>query len=649
MIQVIAFILFVTLANVDSWAGCSSVTYTKNVYAQGWKNSGCNCDYWGNCSPSISEIKNTLENSCEPEIQVGTGYYIFGYFAGGNTCSSYSNDNQCGNVGADCYNIAGYCTYTTYCNDKCSADSLACVNQGGNWAFSNTNNQLQCGGKSCQICKDTSWTTYGCVYDVAKGQYKNSIIYHEIKDCLPLQQQTDYYASKCDSSSNDSSLTCMGSTDGVNVYVRGGRGKITTCEADGSCGLAIQKIIAGQCENPNDTPKPNSSGGGGSSSSGWSSSSDNPYSSSSGENSSGSGGGNDGDYSEILDTLHMMHKTQESIDSGVWGMYPYISGLYDGQIELNGTTHDINQNLLTGLDFLSEIRDNTNRLDNIESKTNSIDSKLSTTNSNLSSINSNIDGVKTNTANINRHIQETNELLTNLNAKNWSPEINVEVGGDTNIINVDNQVTVQGDTTIVNITNNVDTSHAPKVIEGLFDNYINAFNSFVDKFTGIFGDTTNPYNSSDTVGTGNREKSLIDSIENKINGDTVPNMRDSLPRAVGNAKTALQTLKDTINHSAYGDSVNAWTNKLLNNGVLSGNGSNSCPQFLQRDFSWDMGPRLGTWHLGKFMYICEPIAGINVTLWQLARTILRAMVAVSCMIWLYRVVVGIDGGSNDED
>lgn len=638
MIQVIAFVLFVTLANVSGWASCSHHT------------SIINNDYPCENGDLREGYEEYVNSQCANTMKQGGLVYINCGLASGKTAVV----NNCGYCTNSSWLSPALVDYTC-CSNKCEADSVACINRGGRWEIGTTAGDVACGGKACQICKDTSWTSYGCVYDVAKGQYRNSIIYHEIKDCLPLQQQTDYYAAKCDSSSNDSSLTCMGSTDGVNVYVRGGRGKITTCEADGSCSLAIQKIVAGQCEDPNDTPKPNSSGGGGSSSSGAYSSSDGESSSSSDDGESSGSGNVNGDYGEILDTLHMMHKTQESIDSGVWGMYPYISGLYDGQIELNGTAHDINQNLLTSLDFLSEIRDNTNRLENIESKTNSIDSKMSTANSNLSSINSNIDGVKTNTANINRHVQETNQLLTNLNEKNWSPEINVEVGGDTNIINVDNQVTIQGDTTIVNITNNVDTTRAPKVIEGLLDNYIGAFNSFVDKFTGFFGDTSGW--NGDTTGWGSSNDSAkkeLDSTLKKSNWvaslgcDTTGGKKcdKSIIGAHGmdSAKTQIRStyraLGDSLRNGAFGDSLENWGNKFTGNGVLSGSGSNSCPSILTRSWHVTIGPTGFDMTIGR--YLCSPIFG-NVTAWTLCRLLLRAGVALACMWFLFKCAVGFKG------
>ena len=39
--------------------------------------------------------------------------------------------------------------------------------------------------------------------------------------------------------------------------------------------------------------------------------------------------------------------------------------------------------------------------------------------------------------------------------------------------------------------------------------------------------------------------------------------------------------------------------------------------------------------------LCTPIAGLNVTLWSVARAFLRFVVAFGCMVWIYCEVVGV--------
>ena len=251
----------------------------------------------------------------------------------------------------------------------------------------------------------------------------------------------------------------------------------------------------------------------------------------------------------------------------------------------------------------------------------------------LNDIKDNTDDIKTNTGttaintgNIDNKLSRTNNLLDSINKKNWNPHIDVQPPEVT--------VNVQGDTNSVTV--NVDTSRAPSEILNLLRNFFGS------------ADTSSNYNPQDTAGAGDEETSMIDSIRAKVGSDTVPNMSDSIPNAVNGVRSKMRAFRDSVNNSAFGDSLTRWENQLLNNGVITGNGSDNCPSLFTRTFTWNMGQKLGTWNIGKFQFICEPISGVGVTLWQLARTLLRAIVAISCMIWLYRTVLGVEG-SNDED
>ena len=262
-------------------------------------------------------------------------------------------------------------------------------------------------------------------------------------------------------------------------------------------------------------------------------------------------------------------------------------------------------------------------------KTIDIDNHLTEIGIDVSHIRTNTEETATNTGSIDNKLNTTNSLLNDIKNKNWNPQINVNpptvnVGGDTIIVNVG------GDS--LNI--NVDTAKAPAEILGFLK--------------GVFGDSTNDYNASDTAGTGTRENDLIAHLDSQVNGG-VPDMRDSIPHAVTGVKGALTGLKDSINNGPYGDSLAVWQNQLLNNGVITGSGSNDCPAPLRRSFSWNFGPKIGTVQLGSLRFICEDALGLGFSLWTLARTLLRAMVAICCMLWIYREVTGTGGGSNDED
>lgn len=421
---------------------------------------------------------------------------------------------------------------------------------------------------------------------------------------------------------------------GYSCYLRDLQsGNTFRCECDGSCSKAMTDLIrpfgeGSNCRNPYKDPNssPSSSDSGNSSDSGGSSPS-------SGTSSSPSSGTSGMDYTDLLNQL--IANTQ-----GVMNNTGDISEWT--QTTMNNTTDIKNEVSNIGID-VGNIRDNTaatkDNTYNIANQMNDLFNQfvnyVGNQNQNQHAINSSLDSIRNSNKSVNGHVQsmdgkltQTNSLLDSLTKKEWG--VSVNVAGDTNIINV-----------------STDTSKAPAEIKGILETFKGAFDDFVSTFNEIFnGDDS--YDATDTAGTGTREKDLKDSINAKVGGDTVPNMRDSIPKAITGVRGSLGALRDSLNGSAYGDSMNVWTDKLLNNGVLSGNGSNNCPQFLTRNFSWNMGP-LGTWNLGSFRYICEPIAGVNITLWALARMVLRAMVAITCMLWLYRVVVGIDGGNNEEN
>ena len=461
----------------------------------------------------------------------------------------------------------------TYCDTKCEADSIACINSGEQWDSQNC---------QCKTCTepDTTFKESSCAYDAEKGKYLNIVNTITRTDCEVTVKEDKYYSLTCDTTCNENSeLTCMGSIDGVNVYLRSCNGKVVKCEADGSCDAAIRKVAAGECENPNDPPSPSSSASGSSSS----------------EQGSSSSGGTGEDWEWLKDSLHAIHVTNRdslgAINHNLENMQPFVAGTYDQVTDLAGTAHDINSNILTSFDFLNDIKQNTY---NTANSTNNINSKLT----------------------------NTNQLLTDLNNKNWNVTVRPEI-------------TVQGDTNIVNVQTDTAKSGA----------------AILDFLKGIFkgADTTNNYNPSDTAGTGHVLDSLMDKIGDLVSDSGYLTVRDSVGVAVTSMHGSYNALRDTLAHSAINDSLNRWKEAITNNGVIQGNGSDNCPSILERDWelNFGLGVTITAGHLGR--YICTPIGGLNITIWALCRVLLRAIVAICCMIWLYKTVLGIDGGSNDED
>lgn len=212
-------------------------------------------------------------------------------------------------------------------------------------------------------------------------------------------------------------------------------------------------------------------------------------------------------------------------------------------------------------------------------------------------------------SNLNNKALVANEYLRQIATKDWNPTINV--GSP-------------------NVTLNADTNRAPAEILGLLN----------QKLSG--GEP----NANDTAGTGSRLDGYLSSIDSIV-GEGTPDMSDSIGNAVRGMHNAYNALKDSLGNSAWSDSVGKWQGQLTNNGTLSGSGSDNCPAVLTRKWNVPLGAvtaQVGP--LGK--YLCDPIFG-GVTGWALARILLRTLVSIFCMIWLFKAVMGIDGGNNDED
>lgn len=557
MYKVVAFTLAVMFANVSGWGACTST----NAEVGGFRlvYSGFTCDG--------SECKS---GAC-PTVYQADAYYTNIVEKEPSACNGYSSVTGGGCSGRSYKYVQ--CIAKTRCTTKNDVDSVKCVNDGHQWDSV---------ADSCKVCteRDTTWRESSCAYDIRKGMYLNIVTQYQRINCEINSIEREYYSQKCDTLPNDSSITCMGSIDGVTVYLRGASGRVTKCLADGSCDYALQKVALGQCPNPNDPPQDGEGGEGEPNSS----SSEPPPESSAQQGETSSDSQQGGEVGEIIDTLHAMHKTMEDSLGAIHGTLqdfsPFISGTYDGVINLNSVAYDINQNTRFQLDFLNDIKENTG---NTASNTSNINSKLNT----------------------------TNELLNDIKNKNWNPTINVNP-----------EVSVS-----------VDTSKAPSEILQLMRDGLP--------------------NQSDTAGSGAEIDGLMGKIDSLV-GDGIPFMNgDSIGNAMSSlVNNGLGAIKDTLDKSAIMDSMTTWELKITDNGYITGSGSDNCPEILTR--TWQVRFPIGSGgadiNIGPLgVYLCRPVAGMGITFWALCRVILRAMVAIACMIWLYKSVLGIDGGSNEED
>ena len=233
-------------------------------------------------------------------------------------------------------------------------------------------------------------------------------------------------------------------------------------------------------------------------------------------------------------------------------------------------------------------------------------------------------------ANIRANTQIANEYLQQIAAKEWSVNVNVDAPD-------------------VHVTNNTDVQG----IENRQDRQFNADTAYQSRVLGALGalsDTAGAGNPNDTAGSGAALQSRLNQIDSAVGAYDVPDMSDSIAPTLQAVRGDIAAMRDSIAGGVIGDSVNAWRNAFLNNGVLSGDGSNTCPNVLTRQISFTF-PHVGTIQAGTLgRYLCTPIAGFSVTLWQVARMLLRALVAIGCMWWLFKEVTGTtSGGSSDDD
>lgn len=238
--------------------------------------------------------------------------------------------------------------------------------------------------------------------------------------------------------------------------------------------------------------------------------------------------------------------------------------------------------------------------------------------------------ISPNVANIRANTQTANEYLQQIAAKEWSVNVTAEAPD----VHVTNNTDVQGIENRQDRQFSSDTAYQRRVLDAL----------------GGIGDTSGAGNPNDTAGSGAALQARLDAIDSAVSGFDVPDMGDSVAPTLQAIRGDVRAMRDSIAGGAIGDSVTAWRNAFLNNGVLAGDGSNTCPPVLTRQVEFTF-PHVGTIQAGTLgRYLCAPIAGFSVTLWQVARMLLRAMVAIGCMWWLFKEVTGTTtGGGNDDD
>lgn len=249
----------------------------------------------------------------------------------------------------------------------------------------------------------------------------------------------------------------------------------------------------------------------------------------------------------------------------------------------------------------------------------------------LQDIKANTQGANNFLSDIRNNTETANGLLQAIVNKDWSPTINVgspvvNVAGDTNIINV----SVTGG----------DTARAPSEINRFLRD-----TSGIATYEQLFGEQRDEWNArADSIKSSVRE--FLDSMEHEDtswvkHGSDV----DSMVSVTG---TNFRAYMDTIENMPFNDTLNKWVGMITNNGVITGGGSNACPSLLTRHHVLTIGQvSVDVGSLGG--QLCTPIAGLNVTLWSVARAFLRFVVAFGCMVWIYCEVVGVKTTGGDDE
>ena len=313
-----AFFFFLLLiAWVDIWAECSS-----NWQVFGGSQVVSVPNVQGVCSQSgLVDLKAACSQGREnvncPESYESGGYYYYNPFKGSGLIYYSSGQFACTSLSTVCASASTLqtlevgCYYQSRCNNKCEADSLACISSGHTWVPGS--------GTQCGTCNDnTACNQYQTQCESSNGVFSGSVVtVNGSKCCRAIcnvcnsESINNMYNVKkkicCDNNQAppDPNLACKDA-----VLPSSGCGMVYSNYGNFSDG-------GWQCSDPSSSFEAgerfaqcftsSSSGAGSSSSSDVSSSSD-------GENSSGSGDGDDGcEECPYLDSLLDTLRAQKAI------------------------------------------------------------------------------------------------------------------------------------------------------------------------------------------------------------------------------------------------------------------------------------------------------------------------------------------------
>lgn len=215
-------------------------------------------------------------------------------------------------------------------------------------------------------------------------------------------------------------------------------------------------------------------------------------------------------------------------------------------------------------------------------------------------------------SNTNKIANNTNKIANNTNnIKDALNEIKNKPR-DTTIVNVaGDTINITGDTNIINIPIDSSIGEPWDTSGGLVGMMTGAFDS---TFTGL---------------------------------DTLPNW-DTIHRgSVDSIGRGITAVWDSGAGKFYKDTLGKWMSSGIQNSTLSGTGSNSCPAFLTSSYVINIGSISVdlTRNVKLGQYLCTPVFGGR-TGWELGRTLLRIIVAIGCMFFLFKCATGTLGGED---
>lgn len=177
-----------------------------------------------------------------------------------------------------------------------------------------------------------------------------------------------------------------------------------------------------------------------------------------------------------------------------------------------------------------------------------------------------------------------------------------------------------------------------------------AIGALIDSLSGLF-DTTGWKEWFDTTGMGNGnciggendcglDSILSEGVDSVLAGFT-DSRNDSLAGVIGGQ---IKGLIDSGAVGAFTDSLDKMV-EMFNFNRFSGNGG--CPPFLTESAEINLGG-VSVELDGVGNLLCTTKVSIfGKTPWEIGRALIRAILAITCMFWLFRVATGAQGGDDD--